>query len=272
MAAWICATCGMQYPDTAEPPAQCPICQDERQYVGADGQRWTTMADLARDHAHDIRAEEPGLLGIGITPSFAIGQRAVLVSRPGGNVLWGCIPLLARGAIDAVRERGGISAISISHPHYYAAMVDWAETFGAPILLPTADREWVMRPSDRVEFFDDSVEPVPGVTIHRVGGHFAGSTVLHTTGEDGKGVLISDDTMTVVADNRWVSFMRSYPNLIPLSADAVRCIADRVAALDFDRIYGAWYGRQVPTDGNAAVRRSADRYIAYLTGKLPTDE
>jgi hypothetical protein len=51
MPAWICRTCGVQHADTPEPPATCAICLDERQYVGWDGQQWTTRAELARDHA-----------------------------------------------------------------------------------------------------------------------------------------------------------------------------------------------------------------------------
>ena len=80
--AWICARCGMQYPDTASPPASCPICEDERECVAAGGQRWTSADELARDHAVEIREEEPGLVGLGVTPSFAIGQRALLVRTP----------------------------------------------------------------------------------------------------------------------------------------------------------------------------------------------
>ena len=60
--------------------------------------------------------------------------------------------------------------------------------------------------------------------------------------------------------------MWSYPNLIPLDADTVRAIADRVAPFRFDRIYGGWWGRVVLTDGPGAVRRSAERYIARIQG------
>jgi hypothetical protein len=35
---------------------------------------------------------------------------------------------------------------------------------------------------------------------------------------DGAGALFSGDIIQVVPDRRWVSFMYSYPNLIPLSA------------------------------------------------------
>src|SRR6476620_3414108 len=68
MPAWICVTCGVQQPDTQKPPDGCAICLDERQYVGWDGQRWTTMAEIGAGHASELREEEPGLLGIGVSP------------------------------------------------------------------------------------------------------------------------------------------------------------------------------------------------------------
>ena len=179
MPAWICATCAVQYPDTAEPPAHCPICEDERQYVGWDGQRCTTAAELARDHATDIREEEPGLLGIGVTPAVGIGQRALLVRTPHGNVLWDAIPLLDDAARAAIAAAGGIDTICISHPHFYAAHVDIADAFDARVLLPRADEQWIQRRSDRVELFDDRVDVLPGVTLARIGGHFDGAAVLH---------------------------------------------------------------------------------------------
>jgi hypothetical protein len=67
-------------------------------------------------------------------------------------------------------------------------------------------------------------------------------------------------------DRRWVSFMYSYPNLIPLSAAAVRRIADSIRPFRFARIYGAWDGRQVTVGGPDAVERSAERYLRFLAG------
>ena len=59
-----------------------------------------------------------------------------------------------------------------------------------------------------------------------------------------------------------MSFMWSYPNLIPLDEATVQDIARRVERFAFDRIYGGWWGRIVVADGPAAIRRSADRYVA----------
>jgi hypothetical protein len=268
--AWLCATCAVQYPDTEAPPEHCPICEDERQYVGWEGQKWTRRDELLAEHSSVVREEEPGLVGIGVKPSVAIGQRALLVQTPGGNVLWDCVPLVDDAAAEEIHRLGGIAAIAMSHPHFYAANVDLADAFDARILIPAADRQWVQRPSPRIEYFDDDVDPVPGVTVARIGGQFDGAAVLHwPDGSEGRGALLTGDTITVVQDREWVSFMWSYPNLIPLDEGTIDDIARRVERFRFDRIYGGWWGRVVVKDGAAAVRRSADRYVARLRGERP---
>lgn len=272
MPAWICATCAVQQPDTGDPPERCPICEDERQYVGWEGQRWTTPKELADAYASDLREEEVDLLGVGMTPAFGIGQRALLVQTPSGNVLWDCTALIDDAAVDRILVLGGIDAICMSHPHFYGAHVDIADTFDARVLIPRADERWIQRPSPRIELFDDQVEPLPGLTLARIGGHFDGAAVLHwTAGSGGRGALLTGDTITVVQDRDWVSFMWSYPNLIPLDEATVLDIAARVEPFTFDRVYGGWWGRVVVQDGAAAVRRSADRYVARMRGERPGD-
>jgi glyoxylase-like metal-dependent hydrolase (beta-lactamase superfamily II)/DNA-directed RNA polymerase subunit RPC12/RpoP len=259
---FVCATCGSQFAESAEPPPRCPICEDERQYVGRDGQRWTTLEELRRDHRAEIREEAPGLVGIGCEPSFAIGQRALLVQAPDGNVLWDCISLLDDELGGRVEELGGIAAIAISHPHYYSSMVEWARAFDAPVHLHAADREWVMRPDERIDFWDGETRELgEGLTLVRLGGHFDGGTVLHWAAAS---ALLSGDIVQVVQDRRWVSFMYSYPNLIPLPAETIRRIVAALEPYDFDRIYGAWWDAVVRADGKAALRRSAERYLRAL--------
>ena len=269
MTNFICETCGAQFAATETPPDRCPICEDERQYVGHDGQRWTTLEALRASHKSDIRLEEPGLTGIGTQPSFAIGQRALLVQTDGGNIMWDGVPMLD-GMLESVRALGGIRAITGSHPHLYSTMVDWARAFDAPIYLPASDRDYAMRPDERIHYWHgDTLELGNGVTVIRCGGHFDGSSVLHwAEGADGRGALLTGDTITVVQDRRFVSFMRSYPNLIPLHADGVQRIVDVLEPYPFDRLYNAWYGGKVSHDAKSAVIRSADRYLNAIGARL----
>src|SRR5215467_1628663 len=262
MPAFICTACGMQYPPSAAAPDACPVCIDERQFVPASGQSWTTLEGLRKAHSNKFRRLAAGLTTIETTPAFAIGQRALLVRTPGGNVLWDCISLLDEPARQQIQDAGGIDAICMSHPHFYGANVDLADAFNARIMIPRADQQWIQRPSPRIELFDEEAEPVRGTTQARIGGHFDGAAVLHwPAGSDGRGALLTGDTIAVVQDRGWVSFMWSYPNLIPLDEATVRSIALRVGQFQFDRIYGGWWGRVVVKDGPDAIRRSADRYI-----------
>lgn len=268
--AWVCATCGIQYPPSAQPPERCVICEDERQYVGRGGQRWTTLSAMVEEGHHNEVAEvEPELFGIVTRPRFAIGQRALLVRHPAGNVLWDCIALLDGATRERVAALGGVAAIAISHPHYYTTVVEWADAFDARVYLPAADRRWAVRNSPRITFWEgDRLELAPGLTVARLGGHFPGASVLHwAAGAGGRGALLTGDTIQVVPDVGWVSFMYSYPNLIPLPPWQVREIAAAANAFAYDRIYGA-FGGVIPADARKAVQRSADRYVAAI-GRAP---
>jgi hypothetical protein len=263
---FICVQCGTQFPESVEPPRQCPICEDERQFVRHAGQQWTTLERLQPDYHNRIDEEAPQLLGIGSEPEFAIGQRALLLQSAGGNLLWDCITLLDDKTISEVNARGGIRAIAISHPHYYSSMVEWAERFRAQIFLHEADRKWVMRESSRIEFWQGTTLPLwDELTLINCGGHFDGGTVLHwANGANGKGALLSGDVIQVVQDRRYVSFMRSYPNLIPLGAAAIHRIVDVIEPFPFDHIYGAWWRANVLADAKGAVARSAERYLRSI--------
>jgi hypothetical protein len=264
---FICAQCGVQFGETAEPPAHCSICEDERQFVRHTGQEWTTLKRLQADHRNRIQEEAPLLLGIGTEPEFAIGQRALLVQSPAGNLLWDCISLLDDKTAAEINARGGIRAIAISHPHFYSGMVEWAERFDAQILLHAADREWVMRKNSRVHFWEGaSLSLWDGLTLINLGGHFEGGTVLHwPTGARDKGALLTGDIITVVQDRHYVSFLRSYPNLIPLGASAIGRIVEGVEPFSFDQIYGGWWQANVLSDAKAAVKRSAERYLRWIS-------
>jgi hypothetical protein len=259
----ICRTCGVQY--GAERP-DCPICVDERQYVGWDGQRWTTLAELrAAGHRGRIEEEGPGVVGVGASPPTAIGQRALLVRTPAGNVLYDMISYIDDELVAGVRELGGISAIAISHPHFYGSMIEFGHAFDAPVYIHAKDREWVARPDDAVVFWEgETREILDGLTLINAGVHFDGGQVLHRAGgQDGASALFTGDIFTVVPDRRWMSFMYSYPNLIPERPNTIRRAVAMMQPYDFSRVYGGWWGRNVATDGAAALRRSADRYLSF---------
>jgi hypothetical protein len=263
---YICKTCGVQYQATDGPPAHCLICEDERQYIGPNGQQWVTLEALQSSHHNIYRLQEPGLTGLGTSPAFAIGQRALLLQRPQGNVLWDCISLIDDPSIAFINSLGGIMAIAISHPHFYDSMLEWGQAFEATIYLHNDDRQWVMRPDPRIQYWQgESLSLGEGLTLIRCGGHFNGSTVLHwAAGADGSGVLLTGDTLQVVPDRRHVSFMYSYPNLIPLPAFKIRRILAALEPFSFERIYGGWWDRVIQEEGKQVVLQSARRYLVAI--------
>ena len=269
MTHFICVACGTQFAATETEPAGCPICRDERQYVGPGGQQWTTLAGYAKTHENAFTEEEPGLHAIHPRPKAGIGQRAFLVRTSEGNVLWDCVPPLDAATIAAVGQLGGLAAVAVSHPHYYSTMVEWSHAFGrVPVYVHELDAGWVMRPDPAVTFWEGDAKPLPGgLTLVRTGGHFDGFQVLHwPAGAAGRGVLLAGDQPYVCPDRRWVSFMYSYPNLIPLGPAAVRRVAAGLEPFAFDRLYGAFPGQVVAADAKGAVRRSADRYLTHVGG------
>ncbi len=269
MTNYLCITCGTQFEATEYPPESCPICEDDRQYVGPNGQQWTTLEKLQRSYRNSYRKKENGLLAIGMEPSFAIGQRALLVQSPSGNILWDCIPLIDDATIELIKGLGGLKAIAISHPHYYSTMVEWSKSFGdIPVYLHEDDRKWVMRPDDRIQFWNGETKSLfNDMTLIRCGGHFGGGTVMHwPAGANGKGALLTGDIIQVVPDLKHVTFMYSYPNAIPLSVKKVQRIVDSVEPFKYDCIYGAWWNRNILTGAKQAVKNSAERYIQMISG------
>jgi hypothetical protein len=215
-----------------------------------------------------LDVEGPELISITTEPKFAIGQRALHVRTPEGNVLWDCITLVDDRSVNAVQALGGVSAIAISHPHYYSSLVEWSRALGdVPVYLHAADGEWVMRPHPAIVFWHgDTHELAPGLTLVRLGGHFPGGTVLHWAGgAQGKGALLSGDVIQVGQDRKTVSFMYSYPNYIPVNKSTVRRIVDILEPYPFEHIYGAWFGQNIMAKGKDAFRYSAERYIEAIT-------
>ncbi len=262
----VCATCAVEY-GTVPDSDRCLICSDERQWVPRSGQAWTTVGELAAaGHTTVVEELEPGLVGIGTEPAVGIGQTGKLVLTEAGNVLFDVPPLIDEAAVTAIDALGGVAAVVASHPHMYGVQSLYSQAFGdAPILVARADEEFLPLRTLAVQVWDTTHEVVPGVHLEQIGGHFPGSTVGLFTAADGCGVLLAGDAIFPGPDGRTVSFLRSYPNRIPLSAAVVRRIADQVARLDFDRLYNNFRG-VVPECAGEVVQTSAQRYIEWVSG------
>ena len=262
---WVCQTCGVEHADAE---GICAICADERQWVPASGQHWTTLSELAKAGRHVKVAElEPDLFGITVDPTVGIGQQTHLVRTAQGNLLWDPVGYVDGAAVDRIRELGEVLAIAASHPHMFGLQVEWSRALGGvPVLVSVGDREWVRRPDPAIKTWSGRFDVAPGLTLHQLGGHYPGSSVVHwTAGANGHGVLLISDTIHVNPDRATVTFLRSYPNRIPLSPTVVERIAAAVGELPFDRAYDN-FGRTIDADAGAAVQRSAERYSHWARG------
>ena len=267
MDAYICKTCGTQFAESAKPPDQCAICNDERQYVGWHGQQWITLPEMQGKYRNSIKELESGVWGIRTEPQFGIGQQAHLIRTAKGNVLWDCVSFLDEATKKEVHALGGVSAIAISHPHFYTTLVEWSRAFGdAPVHLHGADEKWVRRRDKCIHFWTGGKKQLfEGATLINSGGHFDGFQVVHVAAAaDGKGALFSADQPMVCMDRRWVTFLYSYPNMIPLGGAAVKRIVNDLKPFAFERIYGGFQGKVVSQDGKGAVERSAERYLRAI--------
>jgi hypothetical protein len=262
---WICATCAVEHAEKVE---VCRICADDRQWVPADGQRWTTLDELRTGGRRvELTELEPDLHGMSAVPGVGIGQQAKLVRTPSGNLLWDPIGYIDDDAVRRVRALGEVVAIAASHPHMFGVQVEWSRALGGPpVLVAEADAEWLARPDPAVRTWKGSYEVAPGLTLMQVGGHFPGSAVVHwAAGAGGRGALLAGDTIMAGPDRTSVSFQRSYPNRIPLSAAVVERITSAVEQVEFEKLYSNFDNR-IDADARAVTRRSADRYIGWVRG------
>lgn len=259
----LCRACGTSYETAGKHPQQCKICVDERQFVPPGGQQWVDPAELLASHTNKWAQHEADLFSLQTVPDFAIGQRAFLVRTPEGNILWDCIATLDAATKTLIAALGGLKTIAISHPHYYTTMQEWAAEFDAPIYLHASDREWIMRDTPYLNLWEgDTLQLTRDVSVMRLGGHFPGGAVLYWARDEG--IVLSGDIVQVAPGNDAVSFMWSYPNMLPLSADTVSDMLRRLSAINFTQLYGAFEGREIMHNAAAIVRRSGEKYLACL--------
>ncbi|BBN07924.1 hypothetical protein MPTK1_4g07340 [Marchantia polymorpha subsp. ruderalis] len=265
---WICETCGVQFAPSSDPPAECHICVDERQFVPKGGQRWTKQEQLKqRGYRNMYQKHEQNLYGIATVPKFGIGQRAFLLQTPNGNLLCDCVTFLDDATIDIIKGLGGLRAIAISHPHFYSANAQWSAAFGnIPVYMHEKDRKWAGYDHENVSYWSgETLSLWDGIQLVRLGGHFPGGSILHwPSGADGKGAVISGDILQVTMDRKAVSVMRSFPNYIPLSGSHSQRISKIMETLEYDRLYGAFFDLEIETNAKALVRNSLQRYVHWL--------
>lgn len=257
----ICTACGTQYPLPV--PASCRICLDPRQFVPPTGQTWTTLTVLQQSH-HNVFTPDtinPRIWSIRTAPNFAIGQRAMLLQTPNGNILWDLITLLDADTVAKVNELGGLAAIVISHPHYYTTLHDWSATFpDAKLYIGGPDEDWLVDREANLHFLTRSHTAIlPDVTAVLSGGHFPGSLCLHWDSQ----LFIADTILTVPSARNPIpgtpgslsyTFWYSVPNRIPLPPSQIWGVWESVRGLEWHSTFGAFMGMDVRTTADEVGR------------------
>lgn len=256
----ICATCGTKYPIDYK-RNRCLICEDDRQYIPLDGQQWTNDFELNKNHSVKIKQLKTDLYEFVIEPNFSIGQRALFVLSESGNILWDCIPMIDEELVHFINEKGGLKAITISHPHYYSNMGEWAEQFDCPIILPESEKSFVVNPTDRIQYWHEGgFDFWDEIKLIQIGGHFPGSGILYIPDISSEGAILCGDTFNLSLSLKHFSVMYSYPNRIPLPIAEVAEIKKKMKAISFDEIYGFWPYQNVTEDTKKILIESLERY------------
>ncbi|KAI1809528.1 beta-lactamase-like protein [Poronia punctata] len=280
----ICATCGTQFPtEDRQKVTTCFICDDPRQYTPPTGQAFTTLGEL-RSQGHEntftpISVDPDNLIAINTQPKVAIGQRAILVRTPEGNVLFDCITYLDDETVARIRELGGLKAIVISHPHFYTANLLWARTFDCPVYVAAEDKQWLAQRDEKYQIFlTETATEVFGTTVLKLGGHFPGSVVLLRQGR----LLVADTLyMTPAGLGSWeadavgtarsrpqglnsFSFMWSIPNMIPLGPDDIERMWAILKDYEFSSAHGGFPG----LDLTATSREMKQRVLESMQIQL----
>lgn len=258
----ICTACGTQYQKPLERKAVCTICLDDRQAVPEKGQSWTNLQELSYDYSVIIKKLNDNLYELKMVPSFAIGQRALLVITPGGNILWDCIALINEPTIEFIKSKGGIKAIAFSHPHYYTTMNEWAEIFNCPIYIHEKDEQWIFNKADKLSLWrGEEKELSDGMRLINIGGHFPGSSILHIPFLSKEGTILCGDTFYISPSKKHAAVMYSYPNRIPLPIQEVQRIKKQMLNIQFDTVHGFYDYQNIYGDAKQIIEHSLDKYI-----------
>ncbi|KAH8596591.1 beta-lactamase-like protein [Bisporella sp. PMI_857] len=288
----ICTACGTQFDvESRELLTRCRICDDPRQYVPPSGQAFTTLAEMKqkgyKNKGKPFEEGDDRFWSIWTEPKFAIGQRAILIKTPLGNILWDCITFLDAETIAQIHGIGGLAAIIISHPHYYTTHLEWAETFDCPVYISWQDKEWLNR-LDRLgksrTFIEGTEEEIhirgesTGVKAIKLGGHFPGSLVCLAYDR----LLIADTLVTTPAGlGDWTkgpdgekglrppgmnsySFMWSIPNMIPLAPDEIVRMWVVLKGYSWQSTHGAFVGMDIRNGVGGSKRSVKERVLESM--------
>ncbi len=232
-----CSNCGHWQRYFAIPPL-CPICSDVRNDLPENGWDFRTPAQLIPTLQFYWREAMPGVWEFWSAPRFGLDSHGWLLLHPDGNVAFEAAPIYNAAQLAQIASLGGIRFLAASHPHGYGALYQLQDVFRPEaLLIQKDDLEWTK--AFRVTLpYDEYFELYPGLTLHHVGGHYAGQAVLH---DAPRRAIFSGDSLKIDFDDHGdatgISCHKAYHKQIPLSRNEARRYRDVYARLDFTSVF-----------------------------------
>lgn len=257
---FVCDNCGF-WQRHFEPPASCPICLDPRHVTPQTGWRFWRESEAQERFPCHWAEVEPGIWRFWNDPVSGIGPSGYLIRTEAGNLAFEGCSVFSAAALDHIASLGGVDVLSASHPHSYGAIWQLQERFDPELALPPGDLAWTS--ALRVSWpYDEALEPLPGLELHRTGGHFEGHAVLlHRArkilfcGDALKFELDPADCRRAIAISTHKAFVRGVP-LSPAEATRYREV---FAALDFTQSWTPF--EQAANSGRAEALALLDQML-----------
>ena len=259
--AYVCTNCGFWQRHFAT-PASCPLCLDARHVVPADGWRFLDLAGAQAAWPMHWEELEPGAWRFYNEPVEGIGPSGYLLTGSSGNVFFEGGGVFDEAAMARIADLGGIDVLSASHPHSYGALWQLQDRFDPELALPAADFVWSA--ALRVTWpWDDRLEIMPGLTLHRTAGHFEGHAVLH---DRKRRLLLCGDAFKFELDPAErrqatsISTHKAFVRGVPLTHQELDRYRGVFAPLDFTATWTPF--EQVRNSGRAEALRLLDLQLA----------
>ncbi len=234
---YACDHCGswILWFDSRE-PLYCPNCMDVRNALPNEDFTYTHIEQAKDIYQTYWKEVLPGMWDFHTEPQLGLGSHGWLLLRKQGNIAFECAPFYSEEALAKIKELGGISILSSSHPHGYGALWQLQEAFDPQVIIHKHDLEHtkafrVNRP------IDDHLQIDEYRRMLRLGGHYDGQTALY---DDERKILFAGDALKIDFDNtgeaQALSCHKGYHYSIPLTRDELLHYQKVFSTFDFEHV------------------------------------
>lgn len=266
--AFLCDNCGFWQRHFTRPPS-CPLCLDARHVAPQDGWRFWTEREAQGRFPCRWAELEPGVWRFWNDPVSGIGPSGYLLRTDAGNMIFEGCAVWSEEALAQIEALGGVQVLSASHPHSYGAVWQIQDRFDPELALHPGDFAWTS--ALRVTWpFDDTLEPLPGLTLHLTAGHFSGHTALF---DAARRILFCGDALKFELDPTdprralTISAHKAFVRGVPLTLGELRRYRAVFQDLDFVQTWTPF--EQAANSGRAEALALIDGMLATRPHAVP---